>query len=105
QRAPVTAPAGTRGTFNWRHHWSRELWDAFHEQIFGDPRATGLFEILDREALSRWFDRRRGIVDADGTAFAWSAYSASVLLSNAWLDAGTGSGAEVLIPAPAPALA
>lgn len=105
QRAPVTAPAGTRGTFNWRHHWSRELWHVFHEQIFGDSRAVGLFELLDRKAFERWFGRRRGIVDADGTALAWSAYSASVLLSNAWLDADTAGGAEVLIPAPAPALA
>ena len=47
RRAPVTAPKGTSGDFNWRRHWTRELFDPFYEQIFGDARAESLFEVLN----------------------------------------------------------
>lgn len=100
QRTPVTAPPDSRGIFDWRHNWSRELWSTFHEQIFGDTRAAALFEVLDRQAFQRWFDGQRGTVNSGWAALAWSAYSASVLFSNDWLDADGMGSAEVLIPIP-----
>lgn len=87
RRAPITAAPGTRGTFNWRRNWSRELWEVFYEQIFGDERAAALFEVIDREVFDMWFQRRRGVPDAHGTAIAWATYSASILLSGSWLEA------------------
>jgi hypothetical protein len=86
RRTPIKAQAGTRGGFNWRHAWSRELWNTMTEQIFGDRRASALFDLLDREALRHWMTRRRGTLDSRGAALAWAAFSASVLLSNEWLD-------------------
>jgi hypothetical protein len=88
RRAPVTAPKGTSGYFNWRRHWTRELYDAFYEQIFGDARSESLFDVLNRDAFHTWFRMQRGneTPGNEGTKLAWGAYSASVLLSNAWLE-------------------
>jgi hypothetical protein len=101
RRAPVTAPKGTCGDFNWRRRWTCELYDTFYEQIFGDARAVALFEVLNREAFHAWFWQQRGNenMHQEGTKLAWGAYSASVLLSNAWLGSGE-SDSTIEIPLP-----
>jgi len=100
RRAPITAPAAQRATFNWRHRWAHELYDTFYEQVFGDARAEAMFEVLDREALRAWFGKRRGTTDPNGASVAWAAYSASVMLSNDWLDPDAPGTGEITIPLP-----
>jgi hypothetical protein len=88
RRAPIPAPAGRRRDFTWREHWTRELYETFYEQIFGDSRTAALFQVLKRAAFEAWFQRQRGNErpHRHATKLAWTAYSASVLLSNAWLE-------------------
>jgi hypothetical protein len=87
RRSPVVARAGTRGAFNWRNTWTTDLYPTFVEQIFSDSRATALFELMDRQRLLSWFESMKGQSPSTRqTTLAWAAHSASVLLSNRWLE-------------------
>ncbi len=87
RRAPVTSPASSPSAFNWRSTVTTDLFEAFYDQIFNDPRASALFDVVDRERLQKTLLKQRGKpVSGSRIAFYWAIYTASVLLSNAWLD-------------------
>jgi hypothetical protein len=86
-RAPVVSRIGTQGSFNWRTTVTTSLFDVFYDQIFNDQRADALFELVDRAWLRRTMENDRGRnVGTIKVGWYWGVYSASVLLSNTWLD-------------------
>jgi asparagine synthetase B (glutamine-hydrolysing) len=87
RRAPVLSSVGTPSSFNWRTTVTTDLYDAFYDQIFNDRRASALFEVVDSKRLRALMVKQRGHgVPGGRVALYWALYTASVLLSNAWLE-------------------
>ncbi|MEA2516072.1 MAG: hypothetical protein QOJ59_5561 [Thermomicrobiales bacterium] len=101
RRAPLSSPPGSPSAFNWRTTVATDLFEAFYDQIFNDRRASGLFDVVDREKLHKLVTKQRGTRVAGGrVGLYWAAYTASVLLSNAWLDpAGESRPVSINVPA------
>lgn len=90
--------------FDWRRTTTDQLYPVFREQVLEGPGSRQLASIVDRDRVARWFERRAGEPPADLAriaVFMWGLYSASLLLSNEWLDPARGAPRPVRIRVPA----
>ncbi len=84
----------TAAGFDWRNQPSAELLALLREQILDGP--SGLFEILRRPAVEALLAAPPAPADA---VFLWNAYTASVLLSGAWLgEAPSAPALSITVP-------
>ena len=86
KRAPLNVDTFSPQSVNWRQEVGGDLKQEFMEQILRNPRCDDVFQILDRDAFEGLF-RSVEIFETRAARFMFSVYSATVLLSNEWLEA------------------
>lgn len=99
RRTPLTGVSNTKSTFNWRNTCLSDMKDVFYDQIFNSSSSEGLFQIIKREAVKKLFDSPAQLDNILASDLLWNLYSASVLLSNDWLnDTGGSKIVKVKVP-------
>lgn len=100
--APREGASRARTAFDWRRTTASDMFDAFWQRVFEGPGAKQLWQVMDRDRSLRWFQRVRceGPASARTTWAMWGWYTASMLLSNEWLDPDRGPAhlAQVHVP-------
>lgn len=87
--------------FDWRWACTTAMYPAFAERILG-RRAGALSPLVDESALRAWCARHEGSPEPTvlQVQLLWGLLSASVLLTNEWLEPDTGESRPVRIPVP-----
>lgn len=100
RRTPITGTSNIKSSFNWRYTCLSDMKDVFYDQIFNSQSTEALFQIVKKEAVKQLFDSsERPDKRLEIDLFLWNLYSASVLLSNEWLN-NTGSSKVVKVKIP-----